>query len=160
MPFFFFFTFINIKPVSLKFCLKKVLIPVVILMEIICPVTGSTFISYAFSGPCVPSSVCLDVISLQCALSRPQLGAEVHAPLNRPHLHLSIDGGAAEAGSVAMEAIMPNLWSPHGPETEQSSWGAGMGRENSSISQLGCWNSKEARKSWGRGGAAGRISNF
>lgn len=34
----------------------------------------------------------LSVFSFLCALDRLQLGVEVHAPLNRPHLHLSIDG--------------------------------------------------------------------
>lgn len=38
----------------------------------------------------------LDVSSFQCALSRLQLGAEVHARLSRPHLRLSIDGGETE----------------------------------------------------------------
>lgn len=65
------------------------------------------FILKAASFNCGRVSVFLSVLtsmlSLVCAqLSRLQLDAEVHAPLNRPHPHLSIDG---ENRAAAMDAV-------------------------------------------------------
>lgn len=87
--------------------------------------------------------------SLLCALHRLQLGAEVHAPLNRPHLHLSIDERTTEArrwrllsvNRLSGRATGPSHWDP----ADQWSWRGCNRGENSSISQLVCGSSGVAQ---------------
>lgn len=60
-------------------------------------------IFWLLSGFCVSLSVFTSILFLVCAqLNRLQLEAEIHAPLNRPHPHLSIDG---EKRAAAMDAV-------------------------------------------------------
>lgn len=72
-----------------------------------------TFTMNLISGPWLPPSLCLDV-SFQCALGRLQLGAEIHARLSRPHLHLSIDGGATGVGPRPLKPSAPPPGAPTG----------------------------------------------
>lgn len=51
------------------------------------------YFEFTFPAHSYLFSLCLDLFSLQCALGRLQLGAEVHARLSRPHLRLSISMG-------------------------------------------------------------------
>lgn len=84
----------------------------------------------------------LDVVCLLGALHTLQLGAEVHAPLNRPHLHLSIDGRTTEAGrgdgGWVLQAVGPGpltrIQRPSGP-------GPGPGRFHCRFS---IWSLKDA----------------
>lgn len=82
----------------------------------------------------MPSPLCLDV-SFQCALGRLQLGAEIHARLSRPHLHLSIDGGATGVGPRPLKPSGPPPGAPPGAAGNEQ-WS--RGGEKSSFSQLGC----------------------
>lgn len=81
-----------------------------------------------------------------CALNTLQLGAEDHAPLNRPHLHLSIDGrredggGKREEGDGGKDQHLMSVdrlldrdpgWSPHwDPGTRGTSGSVMSGWEN------------------------------
>lgn len=103
------------------------------------------------TGTLLSRSVCLDVVSLSCvALDRLQLGAEVHAPLTRPHLRLSIDERTTEPPwwwrrrawtGCRVEPLGPT----RGIQTQEA-WRAEMGDENSSVSQLVCCSSREVSK--------------
>lgn len=102
-------------------------------------VSLSTFILNLISGPWLPPSLRLDV-SFQCALSRLQLVAEVHARLSRPHLHLSIDGGATGVGPrwSKLSAPPPSRCTYWGCWERAAVPGSAHGGEKSSFSQPGC----------------------